>query len=68
MRDFYFPKGGLSMKPLNIPVGISDFSEIRKNGYYYVDKSFLIRELLKLQKNWRLFFPAAIFYSMWTII
>ncbi len=56
------------MKPLNIPVGISDFSEIRKNGYYYVDKSFLIRELLKLQKNWRLFFPAAIFYSMWTII
>ena len=31
------------MKPLNIPVGISDFSEIRKNGYYYVDKSFLIR-------------------------
>ena len=48
MRDFYFPKGGLSMKPLNIPVGISDFSEIRKNGYYYVDKSFLIRELLKI--------------------
>lgn len=36
------------MKPLNIPVGISDFSEIRKNGYYYVDKSFLIRELLKI--------------------
>ena len=48
MRDFYFPKGGLSMKPLNIPVGISDFSEIRKNGYYYVYKSFLIRELLKI--------------------
>lgn len=32
---------------LNIPVGISDFSEIRRNGYYYVDKSSLIAELLE---------------------
>lgn len=30
----------------NIPVGVSDFSEIRQNGYYYVDKSLLINELL----------------------
>ena len=35
------------MKALNIPVGISDFGEIRKNGYYYIDKTFLIYELLK---------------------
>lgn len=35
------------MKNLNIPVGVSDFEEIRKNGYYYVDKSGLIEELLK---------------------
>ena len=35
------------MKEINIPVGISDFKEIRKNGYYYVDKTFLIKELLK---------------------
>lgn len=35
------------MKKLNIPVGISDFREIRKNGYYYIDKTFLIYELLK---------------------
>ena len=35
------------MKKINIPVGISDFKEIRKNGYYYVDKTFLIKELLK---------------------
>ena len=27
------------MKNLKIPVGISDFSEIRENGYYYIDKS-----------------------------
>lgn len=35
------------MKGLNIPVGVSDFVEIRQNGYYYVDKTGLICELLK---------------------
>lgn len=35
------------MEKLNIPVGISDFREIRENGYYYIDKTFLIYELLK---------------------
>ena len=34
------------MKQINIPVGISDFRRIRENGYYYVDKSGLIAELL----------------------
>lgn len=32
---------------LNIPVGISDFAQIRQNEYYYVDKSGLISEILK---------------------
>ena len=35
------------MKNLNIPVGASDFLEIRKNNYYYVDKTGLIGEILK---------------------
>lgn len=35
------------MNNLNIPVGVSDFSEIRKNGYYFVDKSALINVLLQ---------------------
>lgn len=35
------------MKNLNIPVGVSDFLEIRKNNYYYVDKTGLIGEILK---------------------
>lgn len=34
------------MKLLRIPVGVSDFAEIRRNGYYYVDKSGPIGELL----------------------
>ena len=31
--------GAVEMKLLSIPVGVSDFEEIRRNGYYYVDKS-----------------------------
>ena len=32
------------MNNLEIPVGTSDFAEIRQNGYYYVDKTVLIRD------------------------
>ena len=35
------------MNWLKIPVGVSDFGEIRKNDYYYIDKSALISDLLK---------------------
>ena len=34
------------MRTMNIPVGVSDFEELRKNDYYYIDKSGLIEELL----------------------
>lgn len=37
------------MKALNIPVGISNFEKIRNNGFYYVDKTSLIEELLKTE-------------------
>ena len=46
-RDAHgYVKGATAMRTLNIPVGVSDFEEIRKNGYYYIDKSGLIGELL----------------------
>lgn len=32
---------------LNIPIGISDFEKIRKNDYYFIDKSGMIEEFLK---------------------
>lgn len=35
------------MKSLNIPVGISDFERIRELDYYYVDKTGLIKALLR---------------------
>lgn len=40
------------MTNLNIPVGISDFAQIRQNEYYYVDKSGLISEILKTPANY----------------
>lgn len=30
-----------------IPVGISDFEKIRRRGYYYIDKSGLIADLVE---------------------
>ena len=35
------------MNDLKIPVGISDFTKIRENGYYYIDKTELICSLLE---------------------
>ena len=34
------------MKKINIPVGISDFSELGK-GYYYIDKTGLVAQIVK---------------------
>ena len=39
------------MNSREIPVGTSDFADIRQNGYYYVDKTVLISELLKTASN-----------------
>ena len=35
------------MQKINISVGVSDFEKIRKAGYYYIDKSGLIRGFLE---------------------
>ena len=35
------------MNNLKFPVGISDFTKIRENGYYYIDKTELICSLLE---------------------
>ena len=35
------------MNEVNIPVGTSSFAEIRRENYYFIDKSGLIGELLK---------------------
>ena len=34
------------MERLKLPVGIESFEEIRSEGFYYIDKTGLIRDLL----------------------
>lgn len=36
------------MDKINLPVGISDFAEVRERDYYYIDKTDLISELLEI--------------------
>lgn len=42
-----FKKGKNFMDKKAIPVGIENFERIIKDGYYYVDKSLLIEEMLE---------------------
>lgn len=34
------------MKNITLPIGIEDFTELRTEGYYYIDKTGIILELL----------------------
>ena len=43
------------MENLALPIGIDDFNEIRTKGYYYVDKTGLIKELLDKKGKVNLF-------------
>ena len=42
-------------KNVKLPIGIEDFEEIRTEGFYYVDKTGLIRELLNNRGKVNLF-------------
>ena len=33
----------------NLPIGIDDFREIRENALYYVDKTLMIRDFIRMQ-------------------
>ena len=39
------------MNTINIPVGTSNFAEIRRKGSYFIDKSSLIEQLIKTQST-----------------
>lgn len=43
------------MEQLRLPVGIEDFAEIRRYGYYYVDKTQLIEQVLNRRNKVSLF-------------
>ena len=38
-----------------LPIGIEDFKEIREEGYYYVDKTALIEQVLEKRSKVTLF-------------
>ena len=38
------------MPRVTLPIGTSDFAEIRREGWYYVDKTGLIGDLLNTRK------------------
>lgn len=40
---------------LKLPVGIESFAEIRESGFYYVDKTMLIEQLLQSWSKVNLF-------------
>lgn len=40
---------------LSLPIGIEDFKEVRKDGYYYVDKTVLIEQVLEKRSKVTLF-------------
>lgn len=33
----------------NLPIGTDDFRKLRENGYYYVDKTLMIKEFIEMQ-------------------
>lgn len=36
------------MKNLKLPIGIDDFEKLRKNDFYYIDKTGLIKDMLRV--------------------
>ena len=38
-------RGAIILNGLKFPVGISNFAKIRDEGYYYIDKTDLIRHI-----------------------
>ena len=38
-----------------LPVGVENFADLRRNGYYFVDKTLFIKELLDMKGKVNLF-------------
>ena len=48
---------------IKLPVGIESFEEIRSDGYYYVDKTKLIEQLVDSRGKVNLFTSTASFWQ-----
>ena len=56
-QDVFARRGGFIVGWKPLPIGIDDFKKLIEQGYYYVDKSLLIKELLDLKGEVNLFTP-----------
>lgn len=54
-QDVFARRGGFIVGWKPLPIGIDDFKKLIEQGYYYVDKSLLIKELLDLKGEVNLF-------------
>ena len=52
---------------LKLPVGIESFEEIRSDGYYYVDKTKLIEQLVDSRGKVNLFTRPPVSYTHLTL-
>ena len=48
---------------LKLPIGLENFEEIRKSGFYYVDKTKLIEQLLEEWGKVNLFYQTTAFWK-----
>jgi hypothetical protein len=53
MKDWR--NGGIEMMQMQLPIGIEDFKEMITGGYFYIDKTDFIRELLDQKSKVNLF-------------
>ena len=44
--------GGEKMKK-PLPIGVDSFEKLVLEGYYYIDKTLIIKELSKLKQMWK---------------
>ena len=49
----------MGFKPL--PIGVENFQEIIEQGYYYVDKTAMIKELLEMRGKVKLKYAPVLF-------
>ena len=45
-KEYFMEKKQVDKKWVKLPVGIENFAKLRTEGFYYVDKTGLIRDLL----------------------
>ena len=43
------------MSWIPLPIGVENFEDLRSKGYYYVDKTFFIKELIDMMGKVNLF-------------